>query len=110
MPSPIVLPVRLTTTGPAIKAPANARMVDGNNAVVTIPVDVWFGGSRSYDAVLDFGGRAVESLAFERFGRFPDRDATDNVWLRAAASVATAGGGGRGGQPAVQWPTFCTEK
>lgn len=105
MPSPIVLQVRLSATGPAIKAPANARMVDGNTAVVTIPVDVWFGGARSYEAVLDFGGRAVESVTFDPCGRFADRDASDNMWPRTIASATPAGG-----QPAVQWPTFCTER
>ncbi|MEZ5318909.1 MAG: M1 family metallopeptidase [Vicinamibacterales bacterium] len=80
MPSPVVLEVTLAATGPAVRPMPNAKMIDERTAVVTWPVDVWFGGSRTYDAVLDFGGRAVERVTFDPGCRFPDRDGTDNVW------------------------------
>ena len=82
MPSPVVLQVKLAATGPAIRPMRNAVMTDSLTAVVTWPVDVWFGGNRTFEAVLDFGGRAVESVTFDPNGRFPDRISTDNRWPR----------------------------
>ncbi|HVZ47698.1 MAG TPA: M1 family metallopeptidase [Gemmatimonadaceae bacterium] len=110
MPSPVVLKVAFASSGPAIKPMKNARMVDANTAIVTWPVDVWFGGARSYDAVLDFGGRAIESVTLDPCGRFPDADTSDNVWPRSAAPATLAGGrgGGRGGRgQAVPKPAGC---
>ena len=105
MPSPVVLQVKFAASGPALKPMKNAVMVDATTAMVTWPVDVWFGGARSYDAVLDFGGRAVESVTFDPCGRFPDRDPSDNTWPRvAAAADAAAQGGGRGGRGGVAAP------
>ena len=83
MPSPVVLQVKLAPAGPAIRPMRNAVMVDETTAVVTWPVDVWFNGARTFEAVLDFGGRAVESVQFDPYGRFPDRDPSDNRWPRA---------------------------
>ena len=60
-------------------------MTDSVTAIVTYPVDVWFGGSRTFKATLDFGGRKIEKVTFDPFGRFPDRDTTDNVWPRTTA-------------------------
>ena len=88
MPSPVVLEVRLAAEGPAVRAMPNAEMIDATTARVTWPVDVWFAGSRTFDATLDFGGRAIESITLDPAGRFPDSDASDNVWPR--------GGGGGG--------------
>ncbi len=82
MPSPVVLRVELATSGAAVQAMDNAEMVDATTAIVTWPVDVWFDGSRTFEAVLDFGGRRVEKVTFDPFGRFPDRDPSDNVWPR----------------------------
>ena len=65
------------------KGAANARMVDANTAIVTWPVDVWFDGRRTFDAVLDFGPRSIERITLDPHGRFPDRDPSDNVWPRA---------------------------
>jgi hypothetical protein len=62
----------------------NSRMTDSVTAVVTWPVDVWFSGSRTFQAVLDFGGRAIEKITLDPAGRFPDRDPSDNVWLRTS--------------------------
>ena len=54
--------------------------------VVTYPVDVWFGGSRSFEAELPFDGSTIESITLDPRGRFPDRDASDNVWPRGSES------------------------
>jgi hypothetical protein len=43
-------------------------------------VDVWFNGSRTFEAVLDFGGRPVMTVTLDPSCRFPDRDLNDNVW------------------------------
>jgi len=82
MPSPVVLRVELAASGPAVRPMDNATMIDDTTAIVTWPVDVWFDGSRTFDAVLDFGGRAVRSVTFAPFGRFPDTNPADNVWPR----------------------------
>ena len=80
MPSPIVLKVQLSASGPAVKPMVNAKMLDERTAIVTYPVDVWFIGNRTFQATLDFGGRAVEAITLDPDGRFPDRDPSDNVW------------------------------
>jgi hypothetical protein len=80
MPSPVVLKVELGGTGTA-KSISNATMIDANTAIVTYPVDVWFGGSRTFVANFDFG-RPVTKVTLDPFGRFPDRVTTDNVWPR----------------------------
>ena len=82
MPSPVVLKVRFAPTGPAIRPMRGSVMTDSVTAIVTWPVDVWFGGSRSFDAVLDFGPRAIERITLDPECRFPDSDATDNMWPR----------------------------
>ena len=61
---------------------ANSTMLDDLTALVTYPADVWFGGARTFNAVLDFGGRAVEKVIFDPRCRFPDGDPTDNMWPR----------------------------
>jgi len=81
MPSPVVLRVEFATEGPALKPMKNA-VIDGNSATVTWPVDVWFDGRRTFDAVLDFGGRRIERITFDPQARFPDRNPADNVWPR----------------------------
>lgn len=109
MPSPVVLQVKLAGEGPAPKLGANGRMVDATTAMFTWPVDVWFGGARSYDAVIDVGDRKIESVTLDPCGRFPDRDASDNVWPRASAPAAAPATGGRGGRgaPAQEGPAGC---
>jgi hypothetical protein len=84
MPSPVVLKVQFAAAGPAIKPMANAKMLDATTAIVTFPVDVWFGGSRTFDAKLDFGARPIASITLDPDARFPDRDPSDNVWPRGA--------------------------
>ncbi|MCC7184984.1 MAG: M1 family metallopeptidase [Acidobacteria bacterium] len=88
MPSPVVLKVTFAATGPAIKPMANAKVIDATTAVITWPVDVWFDGKRTFDAVLDFGGRAIESVILDPACRFPDRNPTDNVWPTPATPPA----------------------
>jgi hypothetical protein len=71
---------------------------------VTYPVDVWFGGSRTFDAVLNFGARRIERVVFDPRCRFPDHDASDNTWPRQPRAgsrepEARAAAGGRFGAP-----------
>jgi hypothetical protein len=80
MPSPVVLEVRFASDGPPIRAMDNARMIDDVTAVVTWPVDVWFSGSRTFQAELDFGPRRIERITLDPARRFPDRDPADNTW------------------------------
>ena len=86
MPSPVVLRVRFAVDGPEIAPMANSK-VEGNSALVTWPVDVWFNGSRTFQAVLDFGGRAITTIQLDPACRFPDRDASDNVWPKGTAGA-----------------------
>ena len=100
MPSPVVLKVRFAPRGPAIRPMANAKMVDSVTAIVTYPVDVWFGGSRTFRADLMFGPREIEQVIIDPFCRFPDRDVSDNMWPRdPAAAEAQRGPGMMGGGP-----------
>ena len=83
MPSPVVLRVQFAPSGPPIESMSNAEMTDDATAIVTWPVDVWFGGSRTFDAELDFGPRAIQRITLDPAGRFPDRDPSDNEWSGA---------------------------
>jgi hypothetical protein len=85
-----VLKVQFDAAGPAIKPMANAKMVNDTTAIVTWPVDVWFNGSRTFDAALDFGGRKITAITLDPSCRFPDRDPSDNVWPKAAAPAGGA--------------------
>ncbi len=85
--------VQFAETGPAIKAMANAK-IEGNSALVTWPVEVWFNGSRTFQAVLDFGGRAITTIQLDPACRFPDRDPNDNVWPRTASGAPRSACGG----------------
>ena len=89
MPSPVVLKVQFAPTGPAIRPMANARVVDDTTAIVTWPVDVWFNGSRTFDATLDFGGRAITAITLDPGCRFPDRAPIDNVWPAGGKPTCT---------------------
>ncbi|MEJ2204200.1 MAG: M1 family metallopeptidase [Gemmatimonadota bacterium] len=80
MPSPVVLEVTFAAGAEPVRAMPNARMTDEGTAVVTWPVDVWFSGSRTFTAELDFGPRRISSITLDPSGRFPDRDLEDNVW------------------------------
>jgi hypothetical protein len=91
MPAPVVLKVEFAATGAPIGAMPNSRMAGVNTAIVTYPVDVWFTGARTFNAVLDFGGRAINRITLDPGGRFPDRDPADNVWPRSVAAPKPAG-------------------
>jgi hypothetical protein len=80
-----VLEVKFKPGKQAIRPMRNAVMKDSLTAVVTYPVDVWFTGNKTFDAVLDFGPRAIERIRLDPNCRFPDRDPSDNQWPRAAA-------------------------
>ena len=82
MPSPVVLQVQFAASGPPIRAMPNARMVDPLNAIVTWPVDVWFSGSRTFVANLDFGPRTIVKIRLDPGARFPDKNPDDNAWPR----------------------------
>ncbi len=82
MPSPVVLEVEFEPSGPAVKAMPNAKMRSADIAVVTYPVDVWFNGNRTFEAVLDFGKRKTRKITFDPSRRFPDNEPKDNVWPR----------------------------
>jgi hypothetical protein len=94
MPSPVVLEVEFAPTGPAIRPMKNAVMTDSVTAIVTWPVDVWFGGSRTFVANLEFGGRKIERIIFDPACRFPDREPADNVWPRSATPATDEAAGG----------------
>ena len=89
MPSPVVLRVEFAADGPALKPMKNA-VIEGNAATITWPVSVWFSGSRTFVAELDFGKRKIEKITLDPQGRFPDRNPADNVWPAAAAVPAPA--------------------
>ncbi|MFV2007365.1 MAG: M1 family peptidase, partial [Longimicrobiales bacterium] len=82
MPSPVVLEVRFRADGSVSDLMPNAEKVDERTVVVTYPVDVWFAGSRTFEAGLPFDLGTIESITLDPRGRFPDRDASDNVWPR----------------------------
>jgi hypothetical protein len=90
MPSPVVLKVKFAAAGQALRPAAGftVRTVDPQTAIITWPVDVWFNGNRTFDAVIQTGGRAIESITLDPMCRFPDRDPNDNVWPAPAAPLA----------------------
>jgi hypothetical protein len=93
MPSPVVLAVQFAATGSKVRPMKNSTMRDSVTAIVTYPVDVWFSGNRTFAATLDFGGRKIEKITLDPDGRFPDRDVSDNVWPKSAATAQTEGRG-----------------
>ncbi len=92
MPSPVVLEVHFAPGKGRIRPMPNSVMTDSATAVVTFPVDVWFGGGRTFEAKLDFGGRPIDKLVLDPHCRFPDRDPSDNVWPRDSSLAAPSGG------------------
>ena len=98
MPSPVVLEVKFAPGSQVIRPMKNAVMKDSLTAIVTYPVDVWFAGSKTFDAVLDFGTRPIQRIRLDPSCRFPDRNPSDNFWPRSAAPAepAQAQGGRRG--------------
>jgi hypothetical protein len=83
MPSPVVLDITFEGSPPSVKGMKNAT-VSGNTVRVTYPVDTWFDGRRTFDAVLRFGGRKITLGVVDPDARFPDSNEADNVWPRQA--------------------------
>ena len=79
MPAPVVLKVEFAKSG-AKTSMTNVKMLDDKTALVTYPVDVWFDGNKTFNVELDFGGKKISKITLDPYGRFPDRDLTDNVW------------------------------
>jgi hypothetical protein len=80
MPSPVVLQIKLRAGAPAVDDMPNVVSVGEGEFVVTYPVDVWFAGSKTFDAELPFALGQIESIVLDPGGRFPDRDPGDNAW------------------------------
>jgi len=95
MPSPVVLQVDFVEPGPLSPSMPNAQMIDDDSVIITWPVDIWFGGSRTFQTTLNFGSRRIARLTLDPHGRFPDRDPSDNVWPRAAGQQASSGSSGQ---------------
>ena len=104
MPSPVILKVELAPNGTTAKPSGAARAVDiggsvteftswldANTAMVAYPVDVWFSGSRLFVAPLNFGPRTISKITLDPNGRFPDKNASDNIWPRGQALKTPAG-------------------
>jgi hypothetical protein len=85
MPSPVVLRVRFAPEGPPIRPMRNMTMLDSLTATVRYPVDVWFGGARSFTAAITTGARRITEVQLDPDCRFPDRDPSDNRWPRVTA-------------------------
>ena len=79
---------------------SNAVMEDSVTAIVTFPVEVWFSGRRTYDAVLLFGKRPIDEVLLDPGCRFPDRGLADNVWPRRPVATTSA--------PGAKPSTLCT--
>ncbi|MEJ2204699.1 MAG: M1 family metallopeptidase [Gemmatimonadota bacterium] len=80
MPSPVVLRIAFRNEAPSVEGVPNAMMGSDGSVMVRYPVDVWFGGSRTFEVELPFPLDAVESVVLDPHGRFPDRDPSDNAW------------------------------
>jgi hypothetical protein len=91
MPSPVVLRVEFEEEAPG-DLPANATRVDATTVTYTWPVDVWFPGSRTFDAVIGTGGASVARITFDPGCRFPDRDPWDNEWSEGGLTTAACSG------------------
>ncbi|MEI6669546.1 MAG: M1 family metallopeptidase [Acidobacteriota bacterium] len=96
MPSPVVLEIKFAAAGAPITPMANATMRDETTAIVTWPVDVWFGGSRTFRATLEFGARPIERITLDPSCRFPDRNPADHVWPKGAGGIRPGTCGGPG--------------
>ncbi len=84
MPSPVVLEFVFKGAAPSVAGVKGAR-ASGNTVRVTYPADVWFNGSRTFDAVLPFDQTRIETITVDPDGRFPDASTSDNVWPRVAS-------------------------
>jgi hypothetical protein len=81
MPSPVVLEVRFSSDAPATQLAPNVERIDARTLLFTYPVNVWFGGTKTFEAELPFDASTIESITLDPRGRFPDRNPDDNVWM-----------------------------
>ncbi|MEC7583206.1 MAG: M1 family metallopeptidase [Planctomycetota bacterium] len=85
MPSPVVLKVEFVEDAQVTEQLGkadNVELQEDGSAIVRWPVDVWFGGDRSFAAKVPCRWEDIEKVTLDPAGRFPDRDASDNVWPR----------------------------
>jgi hypothetical protein len=82
MPSPVVLKVEFADGSEKISPMPNSKMIDDKTVIVKWDEDVWFTGDRDFQAMLDFGKRKIAKITLDPFGRFPDSDKKDNVWIK----------------------------
>jgi hypothetical protein len=80
MPSPVVLQIKLREGAPTATDMPNMHSVGEGEFLVTYPADVWFAGSKTFEAELPFAIGQIESIVLDPHGRFPDRDPGDNAW------------------------------
>ena len=60
----------------------------GHDTRLSVPItlnfaELYFKISNVFVDLLDFGGRPIEKITLDPRGRFPDRNAADNVWPRS---------------------------
>ena len=81
MPSPVVLRVELVE-GAELGDVEGASVVREDDGAYEVrwPVEVWFDGRRTFEAALPCARGELVSVTFDPHGRFPDSDASDNVW------------------------------
>ena len=82
MPSPVVLDVVFADREQNVRQIANGKLLDDGVQRLTWPVDVWFGGARTFEIRLDCRVEQIERLTLDPRGRFPDADKSDNTWPR----------------------------
>ena len=82
MPSPITRLVHLQSLGAVLKLSHNLRMIGDSTAIATWPASVWYSGATTFRATIYFGDSRIQSAMLAPYGRYPDVDASDNVWPR----------------------------
>lgn len=80
MPSPVVLHIEFEEPDAQREAMTNAVPQDDGSVIVTWPVDVWFDGSRTFEAKLAYATSDIKKITLDPGGRFPDANKGDNVW------------------------------
>lgn len=58
---------------------ARADFTDGTSETVTLPVDVWLGGSRTATVTIPLHGKTLKSVTLDPDNRFQDLDRSNNV-------------------------------
>ncbi len=110
MPSPVVLQVQFAPQGPAIRPMPNSQMTDSLTAVVTWPVDVWFGGRAQLRGGPQFRGTGTSpGLRSIRSGDSPTgiSATTSGPAMAGTISVFLRGPGRAGIVCRYEWPGLC---